>query len=382
MLDETSVLLEMVVAETLAAEGLPSLTVVLVQGQETLWQHSSGYADIEAEVLATDRTIYRVGSITKLFTALAVMQLRDRGKLTLDSPASAVLPQLARFGAPAITFRHLLSHTSGLPTMPPLPALLETMARFPPSVEELASIEFPEVEDLRMEEIELLHRPGAQITYSNVGMALLGDAICRLSGLPYTEYIAENILRPLGMTCAGYRASRDVNTGCLAGQGAPASATGYLPIDAPPTPIPLQAEEIRAFLPAGGLRASAADMARFLAFLSADFAFGSTHCHQANQPKNQTELLSRSTLAEMYMPVLETEKSRYTDYPGPSGIGLGWHLASLGGLRVVEHGGADLSTAAFLAYLPERALGIFVASNSGANPMAVALLAYEILEMF
>lgn len=123
-------------------------------------------------------------------------------------------------------------------------------------------------------------------------------------------------------------------------------------------------------------------MARFLAFLSADFAFGSTYCHQANQRKNQTELLSRSTLAEMYMPVLETEKSRYTDYPGPSGIGLGWHLASLGGLRVVEHGGADLSTAAFLAYLPERALGIFVASNSGANPMAVSLLAYEILEMF
>ena len=111
----------------MAYSGQPGLSIGIVHDQKLLWTRGFGYADVQAEKPATAETIYRIASITKLFTTTAIMQLRDEGKLQLDDPVNKHLPWFAvqnRFAdAPVITIRHLLTHTSGLPRESAFPLL-------------------------------------------------------------------------------------------------------------------------------------------------------------------------------------------------------------------------------------------------------------------
>ena len=167
------------------AKRLPSVSAAVVRQGELVWSGAVGYADAEAERESTPETQYRIGSITKTFTTVAVMQLVEEGKLDLDDPLERHLPE-AGDGSP--TLRRLLSHASGLQREPP-GEMWETHES--PSVEQLLA-------DLARAERVL--EPQTKHHYSNLAFALLGEVVARGAGRPYREHVDERIIRPLGLT--------------------------------------------------------------------------------------------------------------------------------------------------------------------------------------
>ena len=164
---------------------LPSLAAAVFRAGEVVWSDAVGLADVEEQTKATPDTQYAVASITKTFTAASVFQQRDEGKLELDEPLSRYLPEAAH-GSP--TLRRMLAHASGLQREPP--------------GEVWETLEFPAEEELlaRLGEAEQVLGGGAAWHYSNLAYALLGHVVARVSGTPFRDYVAERLLRPLGLT--------------------------------------------------------------------------------------------------------------------------------------------------------------------------------------
>ena len=173
------------VLEAQKAGRLPSLAAAVFRGDELVWSDAVGVADAEKEVATTPDTQYAVASITKTFTAVSVMQLRDAGKLDLEEPLSRYLPEAAH-GSP--TLRRMLAHASGLQREPP--------------GEVWETLEFPAEEELlgRLAEAEQVLAPWAAWHYSNLAYALLGHVVARVSGTPFRDYVQEQLLGPLGLT--------------------------------------------------------------------------------------------------------------------------------------------------------------------------------------
>ncbi len=344
-------------AEAFAREGLPAISAVVVGRGETLWTHSLGHADLSSGRVADENTIYHLGSVTKVFTALLLVQLRDAGRLRLDDPLTRHLPEVAPL-LPPITLRQLASHTSGLPLMPPLDELNRAMQEFPPSLESLEQMTFPSIERIlaSLPQLGLAFAPGDGVAYSNLGIALLAHALERIAGEPYPDAVTHRLLAPLGMAQSAFSATV---------REAADRATCYLPFFDPPRPAPFATKLIAGFTPTGALWSSAADMGRFLAFLTG---------RESGSP-----VLARASLLEMVATIRPLETSRHTGADGPAGVGIGWFLSQIEGHQLAEHGGADPSTAAYLAWAPARDVGVFVASNTGRDPPAIAQAGLSLL---
>ncbi|MEN8251903.1 MAG: serine hydrolase domain-containing protein [Bacteroidota bacterium] len=175
-------------------EQLPGLTAIVVQDQEVLWSGAVGLANVEKNVNAKPSTICSICSISKLFTSVAIMKLYDEGKLRLDDRVSDLLPTFSleqKYEASGpITVRTLLTHSSGLPREAAFPYW--TGPDFPfPSKEQI---------DSKLSEQETLYPASTYFQYSNLGLTLLGEIVEEISGVPYDEYVQQNILKPLGLT--------------------------------------------------------------------------------------------------------------------------------------------------------------------------------------
>jgi CubicO group peptidase (beta-lactamase class C family) len=164
---------------------LPSVSAAVARRGKLLWSEAVGVADQDAGAAATPDTQYRVGSITKTFTAVAIMQLRDAGELGLDDRLGDHLPEAAH---PGPTIGRMLSHHSGL-QREPAGDLWETMEA--PTVDELLA---------RLAEAEQVLKPARHFHYSNLAFALLGEVVARRSGRPYLEHVQERILDPVGLS--------------------------------------------------------------------------------------------------------------------------------------------------------------------------------------
>ena len=173
----------------MAYRGQPGLSIGVVYDQELVWAQGFGYADLERKMAATPGTLYRIASITELFTATAVLQLRDGGKLQLDDPISRHLPwfkiQTQHPDAPPITIRHLLTHTSGLPREAPFPYWTDDM--------------FPTREQIReaLPGQETILPTETEWKYSNLALTLAGEIVASVSGQDYADFVQQNILAPL-----------------------------------------------------------------------------------------------------------------------------------------------------------------------------------------
>jgi CubicO group peptidase (beta-lactamase class C family) len=172
------------VLEAQRAGRLPSVSAGVFRGDELVWSEAIGLANVEQGVEATPDTRYAIASITKTFTAVSVLQLRDAGKLDLDDPLSKHLPEAAH-GTP--TLRRMLAHASGLQREPP-GEIWETLT-------------FPGEEDLLrgLEEAEQVLPPMAAWHYSNLAYALLGVVVSRISGTPFRDHVQERLLGPVGL---------------------------------------------------------------------------------------------------------------------------------------------------------------------------------------
>jgi CubicO group peptidase (beta-lactamase class C family) len=167
---------------------------IVVDGQ-LLYKGAAGFANLEEKIPATTSSMFRIASMSKSFTSLAILHLRDAGKLKLDDPVEMYIPELKGQGlthdAPVITIRHLMSHSAGFPEDNPW------------GDRQLADSE-KDLTDLINGKLSFSNVAGVEYEYSNLGFAMLGYIIHKVSGLSYDEYIQKNILNPLGMNQTTY----------------------------------------------------------------------------------------------------------------------------------------------------------------------------------
>jgi CubicO group peptidase (beta-lactamase class C family) len=324
--DELDRLLEAAQAE----QRMPSVSAAAFRHDDVLWQRAIGLADVERGEAATSDHVYRVGSITKTFTAVLVLQLREEGALRLDDELRQHVGEVP----PGPTVRHALSHLSGLQREPP-GEIWETLQ--PPSREELLA---------GLADAEQVLSPGERWHYSNLAYGLLGELVARLRGASYRDVLQERVLDPLELSRTGL-----VPT-------APA-ATGYLVdpwSDAASVEADVEMTDVTAAL--GQLWSTTGDLARFGAFVA----------------RGDDRVLTRSALDEMARVAVIADEDRWTV---AWGLGLGLYR---GGDRIYAgHGGAMPGFLASLIVSREEATGAVVLTNSGAGPK-VETLALELAE--
>jgi CubicO group peptidase (beta-lactamase class C family) len=162
-------------------------------------------ASLEHEVANTVETKFRIGSITKQFTAAIILKLQDQGRLDVQAPVATYLPDYPH--GDRITLHHLLTHTAGIPNMTSLPDYQEWMKR-PTTMDEVIG---------RFKDLRLEFEPGEKYIYSNSGYVLLTQVIETVSGQPYADYLQEQLLMPLGMESTGYEHPNEVVEGLAHG---------------------------------------------------------------------------------------------------------------------------------------------------------------------
>ncbi|CAL9488492.1 D-aminopeptidase [Nocardiopsis dassonvillei] len=311
--------------------GIPGAVVSVVHDGEILTVRGYGYSDTGTDGGAPvpvdpEETLFRVGSVSKLFTATAVMRLVEEGRLDLDTDVNEYLDFTlpTAFDEP-VTLRHLLTHTPG----------------FEERVRGLIKAEGDEF-DLRSTLVEdppeQVHPPGTVPAYSNYGMALAGYIVQLESGVPFDEYVGDTILEPLGMDSSTFSQPLpdDLRGRLSQGYADAASGAGFF--------------EIVEDSPAGALTASAPDMARFML----------AHLGEADPG---TAPLAPETLELMHSPALDAE-SLGTLAEGPR-MTLGFFEEDRNGHRGLGHGGDTLFFHSHLSIQPEHGTGIFVSLNGG-----------------
>jgi CubicO group peptidase (beta-lactamase class C family)/D-alanyl-D-alanine dipeptidase len=308
-------------------KGIPAISIALVDDQQVVWARGFGLEGIADSVPATAETVYRVGSVSKLFTDLAIMQQVERGALDLDAPVTRYLPDFTPvnpFGTP-ITLRHLMSHRSGLVREPPAghyfdtsgTTLAATVASLSPTT--------------------LVYPPGERVKYSNAGIAVVGRVLEATQRRPFAEYLDSALLQPMGM-----RRSAFVRRADLEPRVPDALMWGYdgRRSDAPVFELGMS--------PAGSMYTTVLDLGRFMQML---FAGGTLEGKQ---------IVSPATLDTMWTPQFAPEAS--------TGAGIGFFVSEMEGHRAVGHGGAIYGFATELLALPDKKLGVVVvATLDGAN---------------
>ena len=232
-----------------AYDNVSGMTAAIVDDQELAWSAAFGYADIEKQQPATTDTIYGICSISKLFTGVAVMQLRDQGKFKLNDPLSELLPwfdlEQAHQGSPEITLRAVLTHSAGLPRESDYPYWSAPYFEFPTS----------EAIRKRLESQETLYPADRYFQYSNLGLSLAGEVVAEQSGEDFNGYIHKNILSPLGM--------EDTETGFPTDAREPRVATGYSYPGRDQVLKAMPRYDAHGIAPAAGFASTAPDLAKF-----------------------------------------------------------------------------------------------------------------------
>lgn len=316
---------------------ITGLSIALIDDQQVVWQQGFGYADLENKIPATPETVYRAGSIAKVFTAAAAMQLAEQGKIDIDGPLSAALPEFSiktRFPeAGPVTPRNVMTHHSGLPSNFFDGLFVRNPGRFELVVDKLRDehLSFP---------------PNYVFSYSNLGMALLGATVQKVSGEPFDDYMERHFFQPLGMTQSSF-APRPI-------------AKAYD-----------QHKEIEVFslrdMPAANLLSSATDLSQFVKMQFADGKYG------------QHQVLSPATVREMVRIQNKDFPLTFQQY-----VGLGWMMSGVevpGGGPVASHGGSLPDSHSMMAILPEHKLGVVILSNSMTSAVAVTRIASEALKL-
>jgi D-alanyl-D-alanine carboxypeptidase len=305
----------------------PAVSIGIVYDQDLVFARGYGYADLAKKIPATPATAYRIASISKTFTAHAILQLRDAGKLQLDDPITRWIPELklAKIdpNSPAITIRQILSHTGGIPrevdgtywndmNFPTREAMLPVLNRM--------GVAMP---------------PESEWKYSNVALGLAGYIVEAASGEPYPEYVARHILSPLGMTGTRIIPPRDM----------PALAVGY------GRRVAGKARRLEPFfngnymLAASNLASTVEDLAKYA---SLQFRTG---------PAGGAQILKGSTLAEM-------QRVQWLQPDWKGGWGLGWGITRRDDATRIGHGGSVPGHRTQLSFVPKQKFAVIALTNA------------------
>lgn len=293
-------------AVELAKDNVGSLTLGVVSGPDLVWTQSYGKADMEKGIPATKETIYRIGSITKQFTALLLLQLVQEGKIHFSDPVEQYYPEINKIpgrspGAPPITWIQLATHTSGLAPEPddPEPYLKGPVA------------DWEKVLFAALPHTRYAYEPGTRYSYSNIGYAVLGAALSRAAGRPYVDAVQQRIFKPLGMKSTFF--APDAQT-------RPRIAKGYLSEDGKLDWQTADREhQGRGYkVPNGAIYTTVEDLARFVAF---------------EMGEGPAEVLKKESLEENFKRLVTANATFKRGY------GVGFQVLRLGDAVLYGHSG-------------------------------------------
>jgi D-alanyl-D-alanine carboxypeptidase len=299
-----------------------AFSIAVLRGRDTVVMKGYGLADIENDVPATAETVHRIGSVTKQFTSVAIMQLVEEGKIGLDDDITKYLTGYPTHGRKVLV-RHLLNHTSGIPSYTDVGPAFGRRIRMDLPHDSLLAI---------VRDDSLQFDPGANFYYNNTGYYMLGMIIERVTGKPYGEYLREKLFAPHGLAGTMY---------CGVGPIIRKRAHGY---GRGPNGL-VNADYISMNLPyaAGSLCSTVGDLAKWTQLL------------------HSGKLVKQSSFAAMTTPVKLTSGR-------PMGYGFGLQIDTLGSHRVIHHGGGINGFISELAYYPDDSLTVVVLANTAPAP--------------
>ena len=307
-------------------KGLNAVSIVLVDDQEIIWARGYGYEDLEKPSKADANTVYRVGSVSKLFTDIGIMQLVEKGEVDLDAPITNYLSEFrprSRFDKD-ITLRQLMSHRSGLLREP---LVGNYFADDEPSLE--ATVK-------SIIDSDVIYEPESKIKYSNGGIATVGYVLERLKNEPFASYLRKNVLLPMGLTHSAFEPLPDIID--RLSDATMWSYDGRV-FDAPTFELGMS--------PAGSMYAPVVDLGQFMKVL-----FNGGAGPNGRVVKEETLQL-----------MLTSQFNDGKDQRHNVGFGIGFSLSEQGGYKRVGHGGAVYGFSTQLYALPEVELGVAVTSS-------------------
>ena len=328
---DLTVLLDILVPLQLKRDDLAGATIAVVKDGKLLFAKGYGYADVQTkQPVFADRTLFRVGSISKLFTWTAVMQLAEQGKIDLDRDVNDYLDFKipATFPQP-ITLRHLMTHTPGFEDTYK-DVYVSTAAEFQP-LDKYLGTHLP----------RRIFQPGTVPGYSNYGVALAGYIVQRVSGVSFENYVQDSIFKPLGMTHSTFvqPLPLSLQTGV---------ASGYRVGSAAAFPV-----EFIQTIPAGGLSTCATDIARFMI------------AHLQNGHLGDAHILKPETVRVMH-------ERQFSPAETTNGMALGFYEESLNDHRIIGHAGDLNGFQSNLHLIPDAGVGFFISYNSEGQPDYIA----------
>jgi len=310
------------ISAQMAKENIPGAVFLLVQNGRVVYQRGYGFANVaRSQRVDPEKTIWRIGSISKVFTATALVQLADRGRIRLSDDVNQYL---TRFKVPAtfpepVTFQHLMTHTAGFDEIRP-GTRAETAAGVLPLGDFLAN------------KLIRVRPPGRTISYSTYGVTLGGYLVEQVSGTDFETYLARNVWQPLGM----------IRTNIVVPESLKADlAQGYEYDDGANK---LAEWEWYHTTPASSINATAADMGRFIIAQLQNGRYGNTR------------IMSDPAALDMH-------RQHVISHPGLAGFAYGFYEEFTNGERLLEHGGNVEGFSAQLTLIPARGIGFFIASQ-------------------
>ena len=300
----------------------PGAAVLVIKDGKTLLRKGYGLADVELNVPVTPDNVFRIGSVTKQFTAVAVLQLVQQGKLALEDDVTKHLPDFPTQGK-KVTIEHLLTHTSGIPSYTGLPAMNRIRRQ------EVSPTELIET----FKGVPFEFEPGSKWAYNNSGYVLLGAIVEKLSGIKYADYVRKNLFTPAGLTHTDYEDQAKI---------IPKRAKGYSQMG-PDHYVNAPFLSMTVPYAAGALISTVDDLARW------------------NDALNSGKLVDPKLLARAHKGYMLTDGK-------PTNYGFGWAESAYEGHRVVQHGGAINGFLSALLTMPNDKLVVVVLGNANRQP--------------
>ena len=317
-----------VITQAFPASG-PGAAAIVVKDGKVLYRASQGLADVEKKIALQPDSVFRLGSVTKQFTSMAIMMLVEQGKIGLQDPIEKYLPGYPTHGK-VITVEHLLTHTSGIQSYTDIPGYMTTKVKADLTVSQL-------IDAFKNEPMQF--DPGTKFRYNNSGYVLLGAIIEKASGQTYADYIADHIFKPLGMSHSYYGTQERTIAKMAVGHTENGRRAQPLSMTQP--------------YAAGSLLSTVDDLVLWDAALSTE------------------RLVKRSSLERIWTPYKLANGTT-------TGYGYGWQMGTLAGEPTVEHGGGIFGFSTYAIRVPAQHVYVAVLCNSDSPAVAPSHLAKQL----
>lgn len=323
-------------------QGIVGLSIATIKDGKRFYEHGFGFKNFTKGTSTTPKTTYCIGSVTKPFTACAILQLYEKGMLSLDDPIGKYLSiELTAMGVPVL-IKHLLSHTSGLSALGYAEATLSALTDFS---DHWLPISSPDDLMVFMNGAEewAITRPGERYAYLNEGYILLGSIIKAVSGMDYPEYISKNVLEPLGMSRSTFyedivEMDEDVATPYVSSGEGHKVETRY---------------PYGQMIADGGLMSNVVDLIKFIQMFI------------ANGSPNGVKIISEDSIQNMATPKIKTGEIPLGG-AGNRYYGYGLRIKSgFFGHNLVYHSGSVFGSCAYIGFIPEKGVGVTVMASGG-----------------